>query len=109
MGCALGNQLSDIVYWIQLYSPYESIHEVAWAATAQATVGIKQIPRGTFLSVTRPAAVTFSGSLTMVLHGAHTFVVFPAKVPEYDIESIVADRDKWNLEIQNHRVYSASV
>ena len=82
---------------------------MAWAATVQAPVWIKQIPRVTFLSVTRPAAVTFSGSLAMVVHGAHTFVVFPAKVPEYDIESIVADRDKWNLEIQNHRVYSASV
>lgn len=69
-------------------------------------LGSSKQPGGTYLSVTRPAAVTFPGSLTMVVH---TFVGFLANKPEYGIESVVAERDKWNLEMQNHRVYSAPV
>lgn len=39
----------------------------------------------------------------------HTFVSFPSNAPEYGIESVVAERDKWNLDMQKHRVYSALV
>ena len=39
----------------------------------------------------------------------HRFVSFPSNAPEYGIESVVAERDKWNLDMQKHRVYSALV
>ena len=108
-GCAPGNQLYDTVSWNQLCSPYESVQQVEWAGTAQVTVGLQR-------TAGRPLSVSHQASCCDFLwfpdnSGAWCphFVSFPANAPEYGIESILAERDKWNLEMQNHRVYSAPV
>lgn len=61
------------------------------------------------LLVTGPVAAAFSNSPTMLAQGASSVVSFPANSPEYVIETVVAERDKWQLEMQKNRVYSALV